>query len=90
MAHDGMVEQLRAERDAALEEIAFLREQLRSTRAYHLHELEEQCAHLHAERKLLLRQLAIFGERLHRRSRREFASDGERATNDGADAFSTR
>lgn len=63
--------QLRVERDAALEEIVFLKEQIRSVSAYHAHLLEQERARMHAEHQMLLRELAILGEELQRRAREE-------------------
>src|SRR3954451_11657747 len=58
---------LRFERDAALEDIAFLREQLRSTEAFCAYRFER----LHAEHRSLLNELARLGTGRHRRSRRD-------------------
>ena len=63
--------QLRAERDAALEEVAFLREQLRSAEAYHQHELARERSRLIEERDAVLRELALLGDELQRRARRK-------------------
>ena len=68
MPTDAALAQLRAERDVALEEIAFLKEQLRSMSAYHAHLFEQERAYMHAEHQALLRELALLGEELQRRA----------------------
>ena len=70
--------QLRAERDAALEEIAYLKEQVRSTSAYHAHLFEQERDRMHAEHQALLRELAILGEELQCRARTVPATDQAR------------
>ena len=62
---DAELAQLRAERDAALEQIAFLEEQLRSTVAFHAHLLERERVRLLAEHEML-RELVVLGDELQR------------------------
>lgn len=71
MFDDAALAQLRADHDAALEQIAFLEEQLRSTVAYHTHLFERERAHLLVEHQTLLRELATLSDELQRRARDE-------------------
>jgi hypothetical protein len=61
----------RAERDAALEEVAFLRVQLRSTRAYLAHVVETELADERAERAALLAELTVLDNELQAKVREE-------------------
>jgi hypothetical protein len=65
---DAVLGQLRAERDAALEELAFLREQLRSLSAYHTHLLDEERRRMFDERTELATEVATLREELQRRT----------------------
>jgi hypothetical protein len=56
-----------AERDAAVEEAAYLREQLQSTHAYLAHVLETERATGFFERASLLNELAVLDEELRAR-----------------------
>ena len=55
------LQHLRAERDAALEELAYLREQLRSTEAYYAYRFELVLRGLYSEHRDVLEGLARFG-----------------------------
>lgn len=68
MSEDVGLAQLRAERDAALEEVAYLKEQLRGASAYHDYLLEEERRRMLQERMKLASQLALLHEELHRRA----------------------
>lgn len=68
MSDDAVVAPLRAERDAALEEVAYLREQIRSMSAYHAHLLEEERGRMFDERTQLATELAALREDLQRRA----------------------
>ena len=68
MVEDAALAPLRAERDAALEEVAYLEEQLRSTSAYHAHQLEEERRRMFDERTQLANELATLREEIHRRT----------------------
>jgi hypothetical protein len=58
----------RMERDAALEELAFIREQLRSTEAFYAHRFELEYARLYAEHRGFLEQLTRLSVEFHRRA----------------------
>ena len=58
-----------AARDAALEDAAFLGEQLRSTRAFLAYVIEEELAAERAEREALLAEMAVLNEELQARAR---------------------
>jgi hypothetical protein len=68
MLEDAVLGSLRAERDAALEEVAYLREQLRSVSAYHAHQLEEERGRMFDERTQLASELAAMRDELRRRT----------------------
>ena len=55
------LQHLRMERDAALEELAYLREQLRSTEAYYAHRFELLFAGLYSEHREFLEELMRLG-----------------------------
>jgi hypothetical protein len=57
LAESRELQGMRAERDAALEELAFLREQLRSTETFYAHRFELEYARLDAEHQGFLEQL---------------------------------
>lgn len=86
--------QLRAERDAALEEVAYLREQLRSVSEYHTHLLDEERRRMFDERTQLATELASMREDLQRRTfPGALAAWSARAPftgESGADAIGTR
>lgn len=84
MSDDATVAQLRAEHDAALEHIAFLEEQLRSTVAYHTHLFERERARLLVEHQALLREVVILGDELDRRTREATSPTVERPDGDDA------
>jgi hypothetical protein len=65
-----------AARDGALEDAAFLREQLRSTRAYLAYVIEEELAAERAERQALLAEMAVLNEELQARARKHAAHAG--------------
>jgi hypothetical protein len=65
------LQRVRAERDAALEELAFLREQLRSTEAFYAHRFELEYARLYTEHRGFLEQLTRLSAEFHRRARRD-------------------
>lgn len=52
---------MRLERDAALEDLAFLREQLRSTEAFYAYQFELVHARLQAEHRSVLSELGRMG-----------------------------
>ena len=62
------LQRVRLERDAALEELAFLREQLRSTEAFYAHQFELEYARLYAEHRGFLEQLTRLSAEFHRRA----------------------
>lgn len=62
---------MRVERDQALEELAFLREQLRSTEVFYAHRLELEYARLYAEHRGFLDELTRLSADFHRRARRD-------------------
>lgn len=68
MSEDAVLAPLRAERDAALEEVAYLEEQLRSVSEYHTHLLDEERRRMFDERTQLTTELASLREELHRRT----------------------
>jgi hypothetical protein len=68
MPEDAVLARLRAERDAALEEVAYLEEQLRSLRAYHAHLLDEERRRMFDERTGMATELASLREELQRRT----------------------
>jgi hypothetical protein len=63
------MQRMRLERDAALEDLAFLREQLRSTQEFYEHRLDLVCARLYAEHRGLLNELTRLGATRPQRSR---------------------
>jgi hypothetical protein len=63
------MQRMRLERDAALEDLAFLREQLRSTEEFYEHRFDLVCARLYAEHRGLLNELTRLGGTRPRRSR---------------------
>jgi hypothetical protein len=65
------LQRMRVERDAALEELAFLREQLRSTEAFYAHRFELEYTRLYAEHRAFLEQLTRLSAEFHRRARRD-------------------
>jgi hypothetical protein len=65
------LQRLRVERDAALEELAFLREQMRSMEAFYAHQFELEYARLYAEHRGFLEQLARLSAESHRRVQRD-------------------
>ena len=73
IAEPSELQRMRAERDAALEELAFLREQLRSTEAFYAHRFELEYARLYAEHRGFLQELSQLSADFHRRSRRDDA-----------------
>ena len=62
---------MRGELDAAQEEVAFLREQLRSTQAFYAHRFELEYARLYAEHRGFLDELTRLSAEFHRRARRD-------------------
>lgn len=68
MSEDTVLAPLFAERDAALEEVAYLREQLHSQIAYHSHLLDEERRRMFDERTELARELTSLREELHHRT----------------------
>ena len=80
ISRDADSARLHAERDAALEDAAFLREQLTGVECYYAQLLHEERARLIAERQSLLGTIDVLAQELHRRASRE--SDG--TANDGA------
>ena len=72
---DAVLASLRAERDAALEEVAYLKEQLCSLSAYHTHLLNEERRRMFDERTQLPSELVTLRDELQRR-----AYPGARAT----------
>jgi len=76
------------ERDAAVEELAFLREQLRSTEAFYAHRFELEYTRLYAEHRGFLEQLTRLSAEFHRRARRDdpMREDALTAPSDPADA----
>ena len=68
MSEDLEVAQLRADRDSALEEIAYLKEQLRSLGAYHAHLLNEERQRMLDEQTQLARELSAMREEMQRRT----------------------
>jgi hypothetical protein len=68
MSEDVALAQLRAERDAALEVVAYLKQQLCCVCAYHAHLLEEERRRMFQERMELAGQLALLHEELYRRT----------------------
>ena len=66
MPEDAVLAPLRAERDAALEEVAYLKEQLRSLSAYHTHLLDEERRRMFDERTQLATELASLRQDLQR------------------------
>jgi hypothetical protein len=68
MLDDEMLAQLRSERDAAREEIAYLKEQLRSLAAYHAHLLEQERHRMLDELAKIASQMSTLREELHRRT----------------------
>ena len=68
MPDDGALTQLRTERDTALEEVAYLKEQLCSLSAYHSHLLDEERRRMFDERTQLATQLASLREELQGRT----------------------
>ena len=68
MSEDAVLAPLRAERDASLEEVAYLREQLLSLSAYHTHLLDEERRRMFDERTQPAKELTSLREELHRRT----------------------
>lgn len=68
MSEAALLIQLRTERDAALEEVAYLKEQLCSVSAYHGHLLDEARQRMFEERTQLTTELASLREELQRRT----------------------
>ena len=68
MPEDAVSTSLLAEYDAALEEIAYLKEQLGSLSAYHTHLLDEERRRMFDERTQLASELASLREALQRRT----------------------
>ena len=66
MSHAAALAQLSAEHDAALEDVEFLQEQLRSATAYHAHLLDNERVRLLTEHRALLRELTILDDELKR------------------------
>ena len=91
MPEDDTLALLRAERDAALEEIAYLQEELRSVRAYHSHLLDEERRRMFDERTQLTAELVTMRAELNRRTfpgaTGAWSPGGPRSTtsDDGAD-----
>jgi hypothetical protein len=65
------LQRLRAERDQALEELVFLREQLCSAEAFYAYRLELEYARLYAEHRGFLDELTRLSAEFHRRARRD-------------------
>jgi hypothetical protein len=82
------LQRMRVERDAALEELAFLREQLRSTEAFYAHRFELEYTRLYAEHRAFLEQLTRLSAEFHRRARRDdpMREDARTAPSDPTDA----
>lgn len=59
-----------ADADRLGEQVAFLQEQIRSARAYHVDVVDTERATHHAERETLLQEMATMAEELHARSQR--------------------
>ena len=57
------LQRMRLERDAALEELAFLREQICGAQAYYEHQFELVVARLYSEHRSLLEELTRLGPR---------------------------
>jgi hypothetical protein len=64
------LQRMRLERDTALEDLAFLREQLRSTEAFYAHRFELAWESLHTEHRSLLDELTRQGAERQRPSHR--------------------
>ena len=82
------LQRMRVERDAALEELAFLREQMRSTEAFYAHRFELEYTRLYAEHRGFLEQLTRLSAEFHRRARRDdpMREDARSGSSDPADA----
>ena len=82
------LQRMRVERDAALEELAFIREQLRSTEAFYAHRFELEYTRLYAEHRAFLEQLTRLSAEFHRRARRDdpMREDVRTAPSDPTDA----
>ena len=82
------LQRMRVERDAAEEELAFLREQLRSTEAFYAHRFELEYTRLYTEHRAFLEQLTRLSAEFHRRARRDdpMREDARTALSDPADA----
>jgi hypothetical protein len=65
------LEQVRDERDAALEELAFLREQLQGTEAFYAHRFELEFRALYEDHQRFLEGLTQLSAAFHRRLRQE-------------------
>src|SRR4051812_6645517 len=65
------LQRLRAERDQALEELVFLREQLCSAEAFYAYRIELEYARLYAEHRGFLDELTRLSAEFHRRARRD-------------------
>jgi hypothetical protein len=83
---DDTLAPLRAERDAALEEVAYLEEQLRSLIAYHRHLLDEERQRMFDERTQLATELATLREGLQRRTYPGGSADWTRSGSPTSDA----
>lgn len=68
MPEDERLAHVLLERDRALEEVAYLEEQLRSLSAYHIHLLDEERQRMFDERTQLATELAVLREELQRRA----------------------
>jgi hypothetical protein len=82
------LQRMRVERDGALEELAFLREQLRSTEEFYAHRFELEYARLYAEHRGFLEQLTRLSAEFHRLARRDdpMREDERTAPSDPTDA----
>ena len=91
---DAVLAPLRAERNAALEEVAYLKEQLRSLSAYHTHLLDEERRRMFDERTAMATELASLREELQRRgypgARATRSARAPRTTASGGDGAGTR
>jgi hypothetical protein len=82
------LQRTRVERDAAREELDFLREQLRSTEAFYAHRFELEHTRLYADHPGFLEQLTRLIAEFHRRARRDdpMQEDARSAPSDPPDA----
>jgi hypothetical protein len=65
------LQRIRAERDAALEELAFLREQLHSAETFYAHRFEVEYARLADDYRQYLEELTRLSAEFYQRSRRD-------------------